>query len=162
MSGSRNNAVLEYDCSLVVVYIGTERCIGKSAYNTEASLEKTEVKLTHKHGKMRRYSVDGLNNEGRAEAGRQCRISETNRYNNGESIGMWILLLIASWKVYSEEQEKYPWRVRELNLNMQDKASVANSGESSTSASASADVGSKITLHVMKMDWEPRGSRIRC
>ena len=138
MSCSRSNEILEYDCSSAVLYNGAERCIGKGAYNTETSLEKTEVK----------YSVDGPNYEGRVETGRQCRSSETNRYNDCESIGMWILLLIASWKVYSEEQEKYLWRERELNLNMQDKASVTNSGESSTSASASAsaEVGSKIDV----------------
>ncbi len=146
MRRSRCNAVLEYDCSLVVLYNGTERCNGK-----RSSLEKTEVKFdaaeseTLEHGKVRRlHSVDGLKYEGRVEAGRQCRSSEANRYNDGESIGMWILLLIARWKVYSEEQVKYLWRVRGLNLNMQDKARVTNSGESSTSACA--DVGSKIDV----------------
>mmetsp|Transcript_9036 Transcript_9036/g.13970 ORF Transcript_9036/g.13970 Transcript_9036/m.13970 type:complete len:402 (-) Transcript_9036:1399-2604(-) len=151
MSSSRSNAVLEYDCSIVVLYNGTERCNGKSSIYMETSLEKTEVKFdtaeteTHEHGKLQRsHSVDGLKYEGRVGAGRQCRSSEANRHNDGESIGMWILLLIASWKVYSEEQEKYLWRVRGLNLNMQDKASVTNSGESS--ASTSADVGSKIDV----------------
>ena len=149
MSSSRSYAVLEYDCSLVVLYNGTERCNGKSSYNSmETSLEKTEVKYdaaeteTHEHGKLRRsHSVDGLSYEDRVEAGRQGRSSETNRYN-----GMWILLLIASWKVYSEEQERHLLRVREFNLNMQDKESVTNSEVSGTSTSASADVGSKIDV----------------
>ena len=92
MSSSRNKEVLEYNCNLVALYHGTERCIGESAYTTEISLESTEVKFdveieTHEYGKLRRsHSVDDLGNEGRVEAGRRCRSSKTNRYNDGKSM----------------------------------------------------------------------------
>eukprot|EP00984_Skeletonema_dohrnii_P010686 scaffold4191_cov76-Skeletonema_dohrnii-CCMP3373.AAC.4 len=49
--------------------------------------------------------------------------SETHEYNDEKSmtwIGVWILLLITSWRMYSGEQEKYLWRVQELDLRMKD------------------------------------------
>ena len=45
--------------------------------------------------------------------------SETHKYNDEKSmtwIGVWILLLITSWRMYSGEQEKYLWRVQGLHL----------------------------------------------
>jgi len=59
--------------------------------------------------------------------------SENGKYYDKKSstwINVWLLLSIASWKVYLQEQEKYRWRVREFDSRIQEakpKGSVIHS-----------------------------------
>eukprot|EP00984_Skeletonema_dohrnii_P024400 scaffold13517_cov106-Skeletonema_dohrnii-CCMP3373.AAC.1 len=134
-------SVLEYDCSLVVVvlYNDTERCIereiGISLDMELKTITGVEVEMSNGHdGSERereswRVELGSVENADNAKVGLaktemngdRNDASETHKYNDEKSmtwIGVWILLLITSWRMCSGEQEKYLWRVQELDLRM--------------------------------------------
>eukprot|EP00984_Skeletonema_dohrnii_P009586 scaffold3666_cov81-Skeletonema_dohrnii-CCMP3373.AAC.1 len=131
-------SVLEYDCSLVN---DTERCIEREiSIGLDIELNTTtgvEVEMSNGHdgnGSERereswRVELGSVENADNAKVGLaktemngdRNDASETHKYNDEKSmtwIGVWILLLITSWRMYSGEQEKYLWRVQELDLRM--------------------------------------------
>eukprot|EP00984_Skeletonema_dohrnii_P025190 scaffold14300_cov176-Skeletonema_dohrnii-CCMP3373.AAC.1 len=134
-------SVLEYDCSLVVLYNDTERCIEREiGIGLDMELKTitvVEVEMSNGHDGSKREreswrvgleSVEKADNAkvGLATTEMNCDrndASETHKYNDEKSmtwIGVWILLLITSWRMCSGEQEKYLWRVQELDLRMKD------------------------------------------
>ena len=55
--------------------------------------------------------------------------SENGKYYDKKSstwINVWLLLSIASWKVYLQEQEKYRWRVREFDSRIQEAKPIGS------------------------------------
>eukprot|EP00985_Skeletonema_marinoi_P000539 scaffold203_cov145-Skeletonema_marinoi.AAC.9 len=117
---SSNNVVLEYEHSMVKYGNAKIRQV-KTEVTT--SLEKTdEASLTEKV----KLSLVLAKTETKSENGKY--------YDKKSStwINVWLLLSIASWKVYLQEQEKYRWRVREFDSRIQEakpKGSVIHSGQ---------------------------------
>ena len=123
LSSNKDVLELEYDRSMVVEYGDTKRYIGRDGeYDVDGadiaktslekgdvttSLEKTEVKASL----MTKVKLS----LGLAKTETKSKNGKYDGKKSNTWIKVWLLLSIASWKVYLQEQEKYLWRVREFD-----------------------------------------------